>query len=423
MCFAEVPEDELRVRVQAYDGAPCGPPDKARPLKLSSSQVKGVITEARAIVAAPHFFDQAAAGINTLSGLICFDKVGGRRIEPHSPSHRLRHVLPARIEGEPVARPPPGSLLHDLLERCFRGDPEAEAKIALVGELAGAAAAGLAHRLHSPRAVVLLGETGANGKSQVLDLLKGLLPPDAVASITPAQMSQDQFRAQLAGKLLNASDELGNAAIGSEVFKAVVTGETVMGKIVYRPPFDFRPLALHVFATNRLPPFQDGMDQGVRRRLTVLTFERTIPPAERIIGIGKRVAKEEAELLLGFAIAGAERLLKRGDFTGTHSGHQALARWALVADPVHAFIEDDAVLVSGRREDSVSSRDAYQSFRKRAETEGLPPSRLPTHTQFTGRVKETAPAGLDVRRHGKSGTMFVGMRLRHQSSHENSPRK
>jgi putative DNA primase/helicase len=52
------------------------------------------------------------------------------------------------------------------------------------------------------------------------------------------------------GKLLNAADEVSSAAIASDTFKAVVTGEPVSGRDVYRSVITFRPVAQHIFATN-----------------------------------------------------------------------------------------------------------------------------------------------------------------------------
>ena len=145
------------------------------------------------------------------------------------------------------------------------------------------AALGYATRLRQPRAVILKGETAENGKSQVLDLARGLLPPSAICSVTAARMGDERHIIGLVGKLLNASDELSSAtAIASETFKAVVTGEPVQGRDVYKSRVEFRPVAQHLFATNNLPVFAGGMDRGVQRRLLVVQFNRMIPAEERI---------------------------------------------------------------------------------------------------------------------------------------------
>ncbi|MGE5872171.1 DUF5906 domain-containing protein, partial [Klebsiella pneumoniae] len=89
---------------------------------------------------------------------------------------------------------------------------------------------------------------------QILDLVRGLLPEAAVCSIPPAIMSDERHIIALAGKLLNATDELSSAAIASDRFKSVITGDPVPGRDVYKSRIEFRPMAQHLFAANALPP-------------------------------------------------------------------------------------------------------------------------------------------------------------------------
>jgi phage/plasmid-associated DNA primase len=141
-------------------------------------------------------------------------------------------------------------------------------------------------------------------------------------------------------KLLNAADELsGSAAIASDTFKTVITGEPVSGRDVYRSAITFRPVAQHVYATNTLPTFAGGMDRGVQRRLLVVTFNRVIPVGERVERIGLRVGEEEPDLLLAWAVAGAARLIRQKGFTVPNSSALALRDWLFGADPVLAWTE------------------------------------------------------------------------------------
>jgi Family of unknown function (DUF5906) len=150
-------------------------------------------------------------------------------------------------------------------------------------------------------------------KSQVLGLVRGLLPPGAVSSVPPSRFGDDRHIVKLVGKLLNTSDELGTAeAIASDRFKAIITGEPLTVRDVYRPAIDFRPQAQHVFACNQLPAFHGGMDRGVIRRLMPIVFNRTIPEKERIPNIGQRVVAEELDLVLAWAVQG-------GALTGARS--------------------------------------------------------------------------------------------------------
>jgi hypothetical protein len=111
--------------------------------------------------------------------------------------------------------PPASSLLFKLLHGVFEGDAEADAKVGLLAEICGSAALGYATHLTQPRAIILVGETAENGKSQVLDLARGLLPASAICSLPAGRMSDERHVVGLKGKLLNASDEF---AIASHTF-------------------------------------------------------------------------------------------------------------------------------------------------------------------------------------------------------------
>jgi phage/plasmid-associated DNA primase len=262
--------------------------------------------------------------------------------------------------------------------------------------------------------VILEGKTAENGKSQILDLFRGLLPPDAVVSIPAAKMSDERFLVRLVSKQLNASDELSGAdAIASEVFKAVVTGEPVSGRDVYRPVVDFRSVAQNVFATNTLPSFKGGMDRGVQRRLLVLTFNRTIPPEERIANIGMRVAREEGDILLTWAVAGASRLIRQRRFTIPSSSKIALRDWLLSADPVLAWVQASVEVVDQKSPDWISatirSAHAYSNFTRWAQGEGFRENTLPANNSFTRRLCANHPS--IVARHKNDGNILVGIRL------------
>lgn len=371
-------DTELRRLVHTFNGAAITKGRKGEHLKLTKGRIDGALHEAAAMLDQPGFFSAPARGINCTSGLIRVDPEGIPSVEPHDPAHLFRYCLPSRYDVSDPWHLPEDSLLSRLLTGCFAGDPDAGDKIALLGEVAGAIALGIGTQLINPKCIVLLGETAENGKSQVLDALKGLLPPEAISSVTPQQMGHEQYRALLSGKLFNLSDELGMAAILSDAFKAIITGEAVTAKTVYRPPFTFKPVSQHIFATNRLPPFSDGMDRGVRRRLLPLVFNRTIPMHERIPDIGNRIATEEPGLLLAFSIDGAQRLLMQKAFTVPQSSRDALGLWFRTSDPVMAFLQDeDAVLVTGRYHDQVTSKDAYLAFQKWARSEGIPSVQVP----------------------------------------------
>ena len=386
-------------------------------------KIDSIINEMKAILERPNFFSEAPPGINCASGFIAFAPDGTPTVRPHLPEHRCRHVLKGRFLVEAATLDPEkifhfsqvfGDRLAQLLEGVFRGDPDAQEKRRLLAEVAGAAALSYGTKLREPKAVILEGKTAENGKSQVLDLFRGLLPPDAVASIPAAKMGDERFVVGLIGKHLNASDELSGAdAIASDVFKGVVTGEPVTGRDVYRPSVTFRPVAQNVFATNTLPSFKGGMDRGVQRRLPVITFNRTIPNDERVENIGSFIAENEADMLLTWAVAGASRLIHQRGFTIPPSSKTALRDWLLGADPVLAWIQACVEEVEARSPEAngamIKSKDAHAEFLRWAKGEGFRENTLPAVNGFVLRLRANLPS-INVK-HKNSGNFLSGIRI------------
>jgi Family of unknown function (DUF5906) len=409
-----ISREDLRRRVQQCDGMYWG--NNAGRVRLNKHRIDSIIHEAGVFLSEPGFFEAYRPGINCLSGFISFDD-GSPRLMPHKPDHRQRHVLQARWEPGAPAEIPEGSLLARLLHGCFLGDPDAEKKISLVGEIAGAAALGHGPRHTAPKAVVLLGRLAGNGKSQILNVLRGLLPASAVSSVPPSKFSDEKHVVKLVGKLLNTSDELGTAkAIASEGFKAIITGEPVMAREVYAPAVEFRPQAQHVFACNQLPAFNGGMDRGVQRRLMPIVFNRTIPLEERIPHIGQRIVEEELDLVLVFAVDGAKRLLKRGHFPEPVSSREVLLEWAQGVAPVLEGNENRLEVVTGEDAPRLKSRQACPGFRQSAIGDGHPPHKLPNQMTFTTRVTAAlTPQGV-VYEHSADFQGLLGARVQRSGS-------
>ena len=409
-------DPDLRLAAHKYDGAvfqtASGEPSN---VKLSKSRVDSIINEMAAMAAEKEYFANPTTGINCKSGFIRFDKEGQPHLLPYDRKHRCRHVLPGRWTPETSSEVPPSSLLAHLLGGIFKGDSDAEAKIDLLAEIAGAAALGYGTKLLQPRAVILKGETAENGKSQILDLTRAMLPASAICSVTAARVGDERHVIGLVGKLLNASDELSSAsAIASETFKAVVTGEPVEGRDVYKSRIEFRCTAQHLFATNNLPVFQGGMDRGVQRRLLVIPFNRTIPEAERIEHIGRRIGEEEPDLLLAWAVAGASRLIRNRVFSTPPSCKLAMSDWLFGADPVLAWLSEVIDPQHALGDDHrVTTREAYERFRQWSLAEGFSERTLPSINAFVQRITANA-TGISYRR-TREGRFFVGMKLTRRS--------
>lgn len=184
----------------------------------------------------------------------------------------------------------------------------------------------------------------------------------------------------------------------------------MQGRDVYRSRIEFRPLAQHLFATNTLPVFQGGMDRGVQRRLLVICFNRVIPNEERVEAIGQRIGREEPDLLLGWAVEGASRLIRQKGFTIPATSRTAMNDWLFGADPVLAWVAERvrSCRIVGQAP-RVATRTAYEHFREWALVEGFAERTLPSINAFVQRITANA-TGIEYRRF-RDGRFFIGMLL------------
>jgi phage/plasmid-associated DNA primase len=405
-----IDDPAARQAVHRYDGASYRTPNnQPSAVKLSKGRIDSVLHEMGAMLSRPDFFVDAPIGINCASGFIAFDSRGQPQLLPHDRSHRCRHVLPGHWQpGVSVEDPPRESLLGRLLGGVFKGDDDANDKRKFLAEIAGGSALGIATKLRQPKAIVLEGKRAENGKSQVLDLIRGLLPASANASVPAAKIGDERFIVGLRSKLLNTADEVSSAAIASDTFKAVVTGELVSGRDVYRSAITFRPVAQHIFATNILPTFAGGMDRGVQRRLAVITFNRVIPVEEQVEHIGIRVGEEESDLLLAWAVAGAARLIRQKGFTIPKSSKLALRDWLFGADSVLAWTEA-RVRPRDPEQGEYKSAFAHAQFKQWAIANGFREGTLPAVNGFVQRVQANIPNA--AVKHTKSGNWLRGIEI------------
>lgn len=165
------------------------------------------------------------------------------------------------------------------------------------------------------RAVMLQGPPGC-GKSQLLDVITGLLGEQATTHI-PLQNLGERFNvAQLHGKALNVHADLDQAGIGETgTFKTLVTGDSLTAEHKGQQPFSYTPFATLLFSANAVPP-SDDRSGAYTRRWAVLPFrqhpEWTGPPVR---DLGKRVLLREAEGIIRRAVGTLPALLQRGDFS------------------------------------------------------------------------------------------------------------
>ena len=359
-----ITDSDIRKHIHKLDGLKCTSGKELRP---TTSFINGIITELSAICDEPDFFSNAPIGVAVKNGFISVIS-GELSITNHTPSDRQRHMI--EVKWDPNIFGELSGYTKTLFDGFFGEYDHALRNLIL--EIIGTILLGIGTNLKAPKAIVLFGPTASNGKSTLLKLIRALLPKNSVCSVSPADFEKEQNLAVLIGKKANLSDELSSSkSIASDKMKAVVTGDEIIAKLLYKNPINFIPKAVHIFATNTLPIFMGGVDLGVERRMLVVPFDNTILEQDRIPNIVELIIEKEGNYLFSKAVRAGAEVLKRGAYTIPKECENATEQWLKEADPIREWYMDGG-LNRNVFDKAENLTDLYKKFREDVEeTEDL----------------------------------------------------
>jgi P4 family phage/plasmid primase-like protien len=253
-------------------------------------------------------------------------------LRPHTPNWFSGVCLPYPYE--PGAAAPQWLA---FLQRNLEGDGD---RIALLQQFFGYCLA----RTTDGQACLILHGLGANGKSVVLAVLRGMLGADNVATVPLEKFDQRFAMAQTLGKLANVCPEVGELDKTAEgTLKSYIAGDAMFFEKKNKDGFTAPPSARLVIATNNIPRFVDR-SEGIWRRLLILPMTVQILDAERTAGMDKEAYWVRSGALpgvLNWALEGLRRLRAGGwRFTRPAACNAALEEHRRESDPARTFLLD-----------------------------------------------------------------------------------
>ena len=226
------------------------------------------------------------------------------RLRSHEPTDLITKLAP--VPYEPGATCP---LWEAFLDRIMAGNE------ALIGFLQRAVGYALTGSTRAQVMFILYGE-GANGKSTFLETLQTLFGDYAQQSdaATFAVRQHDGPRndvARLMGARLVATIETEEGQRLSEVLvKQVTGGDTITARFLHQEFFEFKPQFKLFLATNHKPEIW-GTDHAIWRRIRLIPFTVTIPPAEQDEALPDKLVAELPGIL-AWAVEGCRQWLEQG---------------------------------------------------------------------------------------------------------------
>ncbi len=251
-------------------------------------------------------------------------------MRPHKAESYLRHLLD--VEYDPTATCP---LYDKAIKEIFSGN---KVMVRHWHELTG-------YKIQPERKIplVLVCEGGGgNGKSVLVQTQIRLLGDELVSLFRVEQLASNRFAVgSLLGKLLLVDDDVQSGIkLADGELKKLSEAKVLTGERKHGPTFNFTGLTVPVLLCNN-PPSLSDLSQGMMRRLMVIPFRRTFTEEEMDRDLFPKIWTSELPGVLNHAIAGLQRVIRRGwRFKPPHEVTAAQQRWLMFANPLPAFIDD-----------------------------------------------------------------------------------
>jgi P4 family phage/plasmid primase-like protien len=360
--WEEIDDRVIKARIQNESGL----------LRVTAATVSSVLDLFKTECFKPGLeFDGNMSTVNVRNGELHWN--GSEwELKPHSRDSYATTQLPVYYDEKANA-----PRFAQYLRECFQDDSDSALKVIIIHEMLGYC---LLASCDYEKFFLLIGP-GANGKSVLLDVAAELVGKRHVCAVQPSQFENRFQRAHLHGKLVNIVTEIAEGhEIADAQLKAIVSGELTTAEHKLRPPFDFKPFATCIFATNHMPHTRDFSD-ALFRRAIILSFNRIFREEEQDKGLKQKLV-QELPGILNLALAGIAGVMLRGGVFTTCPGVEAMkSEWRLNCDQVAQFVDDRCKAGAGLKELSSKLYAAYDAW---AKENGI--RRLLNRNNFTTRL-------------------------------------
>lgn len=197
---------------------------------------------------------------------------------------------------------------------------------------------------------ILQGETAANGKSTLLNLLQELMSDGltgqsnsgwAAVSSSETFVGSKEMAVRAAtciGRRVMIVTELPSKRLDAEFIKTIVADETVFARPLYAMEHSFANQTKVIIATNDQLSFESA-DQGIRRRLVVVPFKRSFKAHEQDRDLMSKL-RAELPAITGYLLKRACRVYQRQSIDYSVDIQKATDLAILDSDPTAEFISD-----------------------------------------------------------------------------------
>jgi putative DNA primase/helicase len=222
----------------------------------------------------------------------------------------------------------------------------------------------------SEHALFFLYGTGANGKSVFVNTLAGIWGDYAVTASMDVftESRNDRHPTELAmlrgARLVVASETQAGRSWNEALIKSLTGGDRISARFMRQDFFEFTPQFKLLVSGNHKPALRN-VDEGIRRRLHLVPFTVTIPPAERDTGLFNKL-KAEWDGILQWAISGTLEWRKTG-LNPPAAVRKATEEYLTGEDDIESWLNERCIPDPPAQ---ASASELYKSWREWAERTG-----------------------------------------------------
>ena len=203
-----------------------------------------------------------------------------------------------------------------------------------------------------------LAGSGCNGKSVLAQLIQRLVGEGNYSNTSLSALNGSFGLASLVNSNVNIAAENSCGKICSDIYKAIVSGDTLEVNRKYQPALSVKLHAKLVLLFNTLPE-SDDLSYGFFRKTMIIPFDRTFTKDEIDVELIDKLEKELSGIFQ-WALKGLQRLRNNNYvFSKCERCDKELKKYKLTLNPVAEFVNSYLVLgCSG----SMKRSDIYKTY-------------------------------------------------------------
>lgn len=182
-----------------------------------------------------------------------------------------------------------------------------------------------------------------NGKSTFLAMVEHLLGYQNISALDLKELGSGFKTAELAGKLANIGDDIGDEFIAdTATLKKLASGNVMTVEEKFKQPFKFTNYSKLLFSANNIPRIKDKSG-AVQSRLIIVPFDARFSPDDEDYDPyikDKLITDESMEYVIQIAIAGLKRILKNRAFTKSEKVEKSLEEYEQNNNPILLFFNE-----------------------------------------------------------------------------------